>query len=346
MMLRAKLLAAVATTAAAGSTAAYLTIASPNAGTAGDSAPGDRPASSSAPGPSTPDAGPDDVKLCVGSGRILHATPEGSESCPDGQEELQLAWGADERVCELCDPFKDPPSGEPQSDSRALDAIERRIRDLENAAYFEVVNKNEQTIFRVGPGGIRVFNGNGTAVAALGISELGGYFTGRSATGPFEASIGASGSSAGVRLFDTGLPRVEVGTRNGPFALRFPSAVGMLAGIGQTRAGTGAVLAGTLPGAVRASFTVTDGRGMASMIKEAGNGGAALTEATIGGGLLDIANARGNSAVKMGHNAHRYGVVLAGPVLGMPVVPRSGIPGSYFMGCASGERPACAPQVE
>jgi hypothetical protein len=47
----------------------------------------------------------------------------------------------------------------------------------------------------------------------------------------------------------------------------------------------------------------------------------------------------------MGHNGNRYGIVLAGPVLGLPLVPRSALPGSYFMGCASGDKPACVPSV-
>ena len=68
-----------------------------------------------------------------------------------------------------------------------------------------------------------------------------------------------------------------------------------------------------------------------------------LVTSTTGGGLLHIGNHAGPSAVKMGHNGHRYGIVMAGPIMGFPYVPRSGLPGSYFMGCASGERPACTP---
>jgi hypothetical protein len=60
---------------------------------------------------------------------------------------------------------------------------------------------------------------------------------------------------------------------------------------------------------------------------------------------MDLGLADGNAAVRMGHNGNRYGIVLAGPVLGLPLVPRSGLPGSYFMGCAGGERPACVPSI-
>jgi hypothetical protein len=84
---------------------------------------------------------------------------------------------------------------------------------------------------------------------------------------------------------------------------------------------------------------------MVSVIDQPGAGGITLAESAIGGGLLRVDDWMGNPAVKMGHNDNRYGVVLAGPVLGPPMVPRLGVIGSYFMGCASGERPACMPSV-
>ena len=42
----------------------------------------------------------------------------------------------------------------------------------------------------------------------------------------------------------------------------------------------------------------------------------------------------------MGTNGNRYGVVMALPQ-GLPYVPKSGLPGSYMLGCAPG--PACVP---
>jgi hypothetical protein len=250
----------------------------------------------------------------------------------------------DEGICELCDPFdKAPPS--PKSETEAVNALERRVRALENTPYFEVVSqKDEKTIFRIGPGGARFFNPGGTAVAAVGTGDAGGFFTGRSAVSTAEASIGVSGKNGGVAIFENGL-RTELGVREGPYALRFPSFKGLIAGLGQSRAGTGAVIVGGLTGVTEASITVTDGRAVVSFSKDGGAGGAAVAEAEIGGGLLDLATARGDSAVKMGHNGHRYGIVMAGPVLGVPYVPRTGVPGSYFVGCASGEKPACIPEV-
>jgi hypothetical protein len=254
------------------------------------------------------------------------------------------------------DPFEDPwvigpanASGDASGDSRlsksALSDLEKRIRDLENTSYFEVVSqKTEKTIFRVGPGGARFFNEAGVPVAAVGTTDSGGFFTGRSTSGG-EASIAASGRRAGVRIFASGLVRTELGTDEGPFALRFPGGKGLIAGIGEARSGSGAVIVGTVPGVTEGAITVSDARPMVSLTKDAGPGGLAFAEATIGGGFLHVVMAGGQSAVKMGHNGQRYGIVLTGPILGVPYVPRTGIPGSYFVGCASGEKPACLPEV-
>ena len=334
------LIAAFATTVFVASAATWFAVNSQNES---PTSAGEAAGSSSAP--SRPPAGESSgLTVCVrAEDNVLRVPPGFASECPEGQEELDLE--EDERLCELCDPFTDPPR-DPRSDDPAVNALEQRLRKLENTAYFEVVSrKDEKTIFRIGPGGATFFNTGGTAVAEVGTGDAGGYFRGRSAVDELEASLGASGSRAGVVLFQNGAASVELASREGPFALRFPSGKGLIAGLGQSRAGTGAVLVGTVPGVTEGSITVSDGRGMLSLTNDNGPGGLAFTEATIGGGLLDIATASGASAVKMGHNGHRYGIVLAGPILGIPYVPRTGIPGSYFMGCASGEKPACMPEV-
>jgi hypothetical protein len=37
----------------------------------------------------------------------------------------------------------------------------------------------------------------------------------------------------------------------------------------------------------------------------------------------------------MGGVNNRYGLVVAVPTLGLPLIPKSALPGSYFMGCGS-----------
>ena len=347
MALPIKLIAAIGTTTAAAAAGAYIAVNSMNAVPTSSTSP----TSSAKPGGQSPfgenptpvstEAG-SRVTLCVGTDRILRVAPNFAAECPEGQNEFLLE-DTDEQVCELCDPYKDPP--DPGSDNKAIAELERRIRGLESPTYFEVVNQKEQPIFQVKRGGVRMLNQDQRTVAMVGTPDdgSGSYFTARSSAGT-EASIGASGTSVGILLGDTNANRIEVGSRNaGPFALRFPSGKGLIAGIGQSRAGTGAVVVGTLPGVIAGSITATDGRGMVSLTKDGMPGGIAFTESINGGGLVDIGNNKGDSAVKMGHNRHRYGVVMTGPVPGLPYVPRSGLPGSYFFGCASGEKRACTP---
>jgi hypothetical protein len=338
MALSNGMIATMTATAVAASAATWFAA---NSRSAGSTTPGDGPGEPATVAAAQESTG---VTVCVGvNDRILRVPPAFATDCPEGQEELDLE-DDDEEVCELCDPFDDR-AGDPRADDPAIAALQDRIRKLENTSYFEVVSqKDERTIFSIKPGGARFFNRAGEAVAAVGTNDGGGFFTARSPAG-MEASIGASGEKGGVVLFDNGNPTVELGTRTGPHALRFRSSKGLIAGLGQSGAGTGAVLIGNAAGVTQGSITVTDGRPVVAFSKDGGPGGTAFAEAKIGGGLLEIGMARGDSAVKMGHNGHRYGIVLAGPVLGAPLWQRSGLPGSYFMGCAGGEKPACIPEV-
>ena len=333
-----KLIAAITATTAAAGAGAYIALGSMNAGPTESTTGGEQNPFGKDP---TPVTAPADsrVTLCVGSDRILRVAPNFAAECPEGQQEFVLE-DFDEQVCELCDPYKGPP--DPGSDNKAIAELERRIRGLESPTYFEVVDQKEQPIFQVKKGGVRMIN-QGRTVAFVGTPDNGAYFTARSSAGT-EASLSAVGNNVGILLGEKNSNLIELGSRNaGPFALRFPSGKGLIAGIGQSRAGTGAVIVGSWSGVTQGSITATDGRGMVSLTKNELPGGIALTESVNGGGLLDIGNNAGDSAVKMGHNGHRYGVVMTGPVPGFPYVPRSGLPGSYFFGCASGEKPACTP---
>ena len=288
---------------------------------------------------------PDDVTLCVGPApdRILRAT-RADGTCPPDHRELKLAE-EDEGVCELCDPEDEPRRPDPAPEGQ-LASIEDRIRALETTAYFEVVTREGRPVFRVAPGGARVFNAAATAVAAIGTTDDGGYFTGRTTGGSGYASIGASGARGGVRLLEGDLARLELKVQEARASLRVPSSAGLIAGIGESNAGPGLLLVGTLRGLLRATFQVQEGAGMVTTNAEGDSGGTVLKEATIGGGMFGLDGTTGTAAVKMGHNGHRYGIVLAGPVLGFPLVPKSGLPGSYFMGCTSAVRPACVPTID
>lgn len=290
-----------------------------------------------------PPAGPDDVVIvCVAADAVLHAPrPEGG--CASGQREVSLE---PEETCELCPPFNEPPPlGD--RDNEALNALERRLRELENAPYFEVVDDNDRPMFRVGPDGVSLFTEGGSIVAAFRTSEYGSHFTASSAGGAREASLGAMGTTSGLLVTEAGQVRASLLAKEDQqsASLRFPSANGLIAGIGTSQAGPGALLVGDLGGRLKASLTVPGGRGILRVQRDEKGAGVSLLEQSSGGGMFEIDNAQGMSAVKMGGVDNRYGLVAAGPTLGFPLVPKSGLPGSYFMGCGSQAPPACAPNV-
>jgi hypothetical protein len=206
-----------------------------------------------------------------------------------------------------------------------------------------VVDKDDRVIFRVGPEGAQLFSATSEPVFELGASDAGGWVRLRS--GDADVSFAATGRSSGLQVREGGVTRMDMSSKaGGPYGFRVSSATSIIAGIGQSRAGSGVVVIGT-PTEVKATLTVGGGRGMISAYTNSSKDGVALTEAGIGGGLIDVGMSNGHSAVKMGHNGNRYGIVMAGPTLGLPLVPRTGLPGSYFMGCASGDRPACTPSI-
>jgi hypothetical protein len=335
MTVKTIIAAAGATSAAAAASAAvWLAVAPQNSGSSasGSSSGGNQPAAT-APAPGSQDV----VVVCVGTGRILHApTPGGG--CAAGQEPLSLVPA---KVCQTCPPFEEP---KPDTDEGAVSDLEQRISALENKPYFEVVNDEERPVFRVGPDGVKVFNKAGSPVAAFASSQYGGYFTASSATQNLQISMGAVGATAGVQITEDGLARMTIAAREKSGAsFRIPSADGTIAGIGASVDGPGALLLGTLEGRVRSTLTVPDGRGMIRVRKDDVGGGVTLTEQGGGGGMFEIDTAKGEAAIKMGHLSHRYGIVMAGPRYNMPLIPKSGLPGSYFLGCGGQAPPACMP---
>ena len=327
--------AAVGTTALAATAALWF-------GTAQPGEPEDTQSNRAAISEPTVPGEEEEMVVCVGEDKIIRAPrPEGG--CPPGHRRVSLR-PEEEEECPLCPPA----DGEAPdvSDNPALNDLERRLRALENAPYFEVIDDNEQPVFRVAPDGVTVFDRTGVVRAGFGVSQSGGYFTVKSGTSLLEASLGAAGTKAGLQIIEDGLVRLTtLAGEDSPPSLRIPSASGLIAGIGVSTAGGGAVLVGQLNGARKASMTVPDGRGVLQLSSTESGGQVSILQQRIGGGMFQIDNAQGEAVIKMGHYEHRYGIVLAGPKLGLPLVPKSGLPGSYFMGCGGQVPPACMPNV-
>jgi len=280
------------------------------------------------------------VALCIRPDRSLRSTGEGL--CAPGEQAVRLAaYGAREQ-----DGTSDWETWGTEDDESAatgddrLDALERRLAALENEPLFEVVSQKGTPILTVGNGFMLVHNPAGTAVAAIRGTATGGFFTGRSVDGRFAATVGASGPVVASRILEDGIVRVDLGRQpGGNYALRFPSlGRGQVAGIGESQAGTGALVIADVAGQRRASAEIgAQGQGILFAYNDQDTQVASLTESAEGSGLLVLGDAAGDWRVKMGVLDNRYGFTIAGPNVIGPLIPATGLPGSFLLGCTGGD---------
>ena len=277
--------------------------------------------------------------VCVGRDSVLRFLISGAH-CPEEQTQVALS------IAELHDftdgdPWGTKPSVRPEGDSDRLASFQDRLSKLEQAPLFEVVDKDDSVVFRVSRGRVRMYNHTDIAVAGIEATADGGFFAGRTVDGALTSFVGASAARAGVRIIEAGVPRMDLGKQQaGNYSLVIPSNIaGNIAGIGESRAGSGALVVGDQAGNHRALMS-SDGKGTLSIFNRTGITVLLLTEGDAKGGSLVINAASGEPMVKMNTNG-RYGAVLTGPVAGFPLIQGSGLPGSYVLGCAGGE--ACRP---
>jgi hypothetical protein len=274
------------------------------------------------------------IHVCVAEDGVLRLA---GASCPPGQRSLYLKKAGEE-----AQEAKEPDT-KPQEDKRLSD-LERRIKSLESSteqrtgrstvvAPFEVVDRSGRRIFAVEEGVVSVYNG-GKAVAMIRATEAGGHFTGLSASGDLQASLGAAGARSGVIVSEGGADRIYIGKQeSGHYGAKFFAKGGAyVAAIGQSKLGFG--LAGVYgsDGSPRAVMRTTDD-GQSGHISVS-NGQAAVVELTVGktgGGLLTIGSSSGERMVAAGVQPGGFGVVQTGPAsfataAGLP------LPGSYISG--------------
>lgn len=276
-----------------------------------------------------------DVTVCVGADSILRSPESGI--CPSGSRQIKLSGPGIQKVDNDDDPMKPPD----ESKSDPLADIERRISSLEKSSVFEVVNKQGKVIFSVAPGIVQLYNTDGVDVAAVGATSEGGVFAARTPDAKVTAFVRALGERVGLRITEGGAPRLDLGRQEaGNYSFKVPLGDKVIAGIGESKAGTGAIVVGDGKGRTRAAMEVNDGKGSLDVFNGDGQGVALLTESVGGGGLLVLTDANSRATVMMKTNDNRYGVVMAFPP-GLLYAPKSGLPGSYMLGCAAG--PACVP---
>ncbi len=298
------------------------------------------PTASDAADPSQAGA-PTAIVVCVASDGIMHAAGV-TGSCAAGQTSMRLTPSTSEG--DNGNPWN-PQAGSDTASPASVDLLgqlETRAKALENGPLFEVLDKDGRAILQIFPGKVLIRASDGQTFVELRATDAGGFVIARG-LGSQEVSIGASADVDGLLMTEGGQRRVEFGRQpSGNYSLRVPGPTGgPEAAIGESQAGTGALVIGDPLGLLRAVMSVIDGKGSVRVQNAHGEAVLALTEGATGGGLLVIGDAAGEPMVKFGVNQDRYGVVLAGPVAGFPLVPGSGLPGSYILGCAAGDK--CGP---
>lgn len=311
----------------------------------------------------------DPVHVCVDSEGVLRLAEQ--TICPTSQKSLYFAQ-AEASVEVLTEPDPPPPtkvpkpppaappppedkaadSGAPDPataapDTARLDGLERRLTALEKSpsmkpltvpnrvpAPFEVVDRSGQTIFRVEEDMVFVSHA-GQQRAQIGVGENGANLV---LGGPaaLKTQLFSFAGEAGFAIEDNGKERVSLGfaTKTDTYRLLFRGADGasVVAGIGESVLGTGAVIIGSAEGAVKASMHVEeDGKGAISIRGESGVTIASLTEGANGGGLLEISSASGEPMVQAGVHEGGFGVVRAGPA-SFATGAGLGLPGSFITG--------------
>lgn len=250
------------------------------------------------------------------------------------------------------------------SKSAELADVERRISKLETDPPFLIIDKQDKPVFSIYSGYVRpsgvianmatLYDAGGRASASMAAASDGGFFEAYSSDAQLSTYL-QTGSETLARLsiFENGnkghLFLGESEAEEGKaanYALKFPAQSGadkLIAGIGESKQqGSGVLIIGNAEGQRVASLSVGEGnKGMVTVFK-GGNAIAALSEA-VGNksGSLVLGDASGAPTVKMGAKDDRYGVVLTFP-LGLPYVPKSGLPGSYMLGCSGGGK-VCVP---
>jgi len=288
------------------------------------------------------DAG--DVVLCAGDDAVLRRA--GPQGCGAGRKIAIEPADTNFIDCDDCTGWGEPGSQNADRKNREpqqpVDALEERVARLHRSPLFTVVDKYDDPIFAVGPEQTKIYRANQLA-ARIDAADDGGVYNAMSNDGSLVASFGATTTHAGLSVSEAGTSQVDIGRQPaGNYALKIrPIGKGQAAGIGQSEEGTGAIVVGDALGAARASIAFDGDRPGLNLFSVAGSLVGTMRQAESGAGILILGNANGEAAVKMVVNANRYGVVIAGPRVGLPLVTGSGLPGSYILGCGGG--PACIP---
>ena len=216
-----------------------------------------------------------------------------------------------------------------KDDNERLEKLERRLKDLEYRdrqgtlrgrrvrAPFEVVTKNGRPLLRIEEQNVAFYNASGKLVVWIETDYSGGYLQAHTAGGDREVRIGAQGPRSHLVIREKGKDRVDLGRReNGRYSLQvYGPQNKMVAGIGQSAAGSGIMVIGDAAGTTKVLMSIHklgDG-GTQLQVANAAGGMVGTMSAAGGGGQLQLTNAAGTSMVEAGLTEANVGVVRTLP---------------------------------
>jgi hypothetical protein len=254
------------------------------------------------------------VHTCAAADGTLRLTGE-AVPCVPGERRVRIQVSVpEEKDCE--------------EDNDRMQQLERRLKDLEYRdrmgtlrgrrvyAPFEVVTKKGTRLMRIEEQNVTFYNQGARPVVWIETDSSGGLLQTQTAAGDREATIAAQGNRSHLVIKEKGEDRVDVGRRaNGYYNLQvYGPANKMVAGIGQSSAGSGLMLVGDAAGAtkVKMSFDATRLGTLMSVANRAGLEVGTIS-AAFGGGILQLTDAAGRSMVEAGLTEANVGVVRTLP---------------------------------
>ena len=210
-----------------------------------------------------------------------------------------------------------PDDPECKEDNQRLQRLESRLKDLEYRkrmgtlsgrkvrAPFQVVTKEKkQRLLRIEEQNVTFYNHDQKPVVWIQTDDSGGMLHAQTAAGDREVMLRAQGRRSHLLIKEKGNDRVDLGRRaNGGYSLQvYGPQNSVVAGIGQSRIGTGILAIGDAAGVdkVRISIDATSGLGSMLVVANAAGTVVGSMSAAAGGGTLVLTDSGGNSMVEAG----------------------------------------------
>ena len=183
-------------------------------------------------------------------------------------------------------------------------------------APFEVVTKKGGRLLRIEEQNVTFYNHDGKPVVWIQTDYSGGLLQTQSVTGDREATISAQDRRAHLVVKEKDNDRIDLGRRaNGRYSLQVygSTRTKLVAGIGQSQAGSGIMLIGDAAGTTKVSMHISKPTGGTILEVANGAGGIVGSMSAAGGGQLQLTNAAGDSMVEAGLTEENVGVVRTLP---------------------------------